>query len=92
MLKEKELCYRITGCVYEEYRQLGCGFLVRVVAMPSAEAIVVFGGGTAPLQFGPVYPNLGPAGESGELTLRMMGRHPGMHRFRLAFVLDELFL
>lgn len=30
MLKEKELCYRITGCVYEVYRQLGCGFLEAV--------------------------------------------------------------
>src|SRR5690554_6873742 len=30
MLKEKELCYRITGCVYEVYRHLGCGFLESV--------------------------------------------------------------
>ena len=27
MLKEKELCYEITGCVYEVYRHLGHGFL-----------------------------------------------------------------
>lgn len=27
MLKEKELCYQITGCVYEVYRNLGYGFL-----------------------------------------------------------------
>ncbi|WP_273209780.1 GxxExxY protein [Marinobacter subterrani] len=30
MLKEKELCYRITGCVYEVYRHLGAGFLESV--------------------------------------------------------------
>lgn len=30
MLKEKELCYRITGCVYEVYRHLGYGFLESV--------------------------------------------------------------
>lgn len=27
MLREKELCYEITGCVYEVYRHLGHGFL-----------------------------------------------------------------
>lgn len=36
---------------------------VRAEAMPSAEAIVVLGGGTSPLQFGQVYPNLGPASD-----------------------------
>jgi len=30
VLKEKELCYRITGCVYEVYRHLGAGFLESV--------------------------------------------------------------
>ena len=30
MLREKELCYRITGCVYEVYRHLGHGFLESV--------------------------------------------------------------
>ena len=30
MLREKELCYRITGCAYEVYRHLGHGFLESV--------------------------------------------------------------
>ena len=30
MLKEKELCYRITGCVYEVCLHLGAGFLESV--------------------------------------------------------------
>lgn len=30
MLLEKELCYRIQGCIYEVYRQLGHGFLEKV--------------------------------------------------------------
>lgn len=30
MLKEKELCYKITGCAYEVYRNLGNGFLESV--------------------------------------------------------------
>jgi len=30
MLREKELCYQITGCVYEVYRHLGHGFLESV--------------------------------------------------------------
>lgn len=36
---------------------------VPVAALPSAEAIVVLGGGTSPLQFGQTYPNLGPASD-----------------------------
>ena len=30
MLDEKELTYRIRGCVYEVFRGLGCGFLEKV--------------------------------------------------------------
>lgn len=30
MLLEGELCYRVQGCVYEVYRQLGHGYLERV--------------------------------------------------------------
>lgn len=30
MLLQKELCYRIQGCIYEVYRQLGHGFLEKV--------------------------------------------------------------
>jgi len=30
MLLEEDLCYRVQGCVYEVYRQLGCGFLEKV--------------------------------------------------------------
>ena len=29
-MREKDLCYRIQGCVYEVYRQLGAGFLEKV--------------------------------------------------------------
>lgn len=36
---------------------------VPVEALPSAEAVVVLGGGTSPLQFGQAYPNLGPASD-----------------------------
>ncbi|NWN91775.1 YdcF family protein [Marinobacter adhaerens] len=36
---------------------------VNVEAMPNAEAIVVLGGGTSPLQYGQEYPNLGPASD-----------------------------
>ena len=30
MLKEEELSYAIRGCVYEVFRELGCGFLEKV--------------------------------------------------------------
>ena len=30
MLLEQELCYRVQGCVYEVYRQLGHGYLEKV--------------------------------------------------------------
>jgi GxxExxY protein len=30
MLLERELCYRVQGCIYEVYRQLGHGYLEKV--------------------------------------------------------------
>ena len=30
MLQEEQICYVIQGCVFEVYRQLGCGFLEKV--------------------------------------------------------------
>ena len=30
MLQEEQISYAIQGCVFEVYRQLGCGFLEKV--------------------------------------------------------------
>lgn len=40
MLKEKELCYRITGCVYEVYRHLGAGHKGEPIAEHRVDLLV----------------------------------------------------